>query len=233
MKTVVLSMPTYGPVDPEVVESVLSAVMFAARNGYAKWAGPAISKRMGWEAARNRPVEELKEEASIDGIIWQDSDMTVPQDAYARLIDHDKDLVSGLYFQREAPYWPNAYKWDEEKKKFLRIAEYKKDVIVPIGGFGFGICYTSMKLIRRLPADPFRFGEFSEDLTFCKHAMDARVQPYLDTGIRCRHDAGHKWADEALFERFRRILLEAPNGSNVSDGGQKDLRGVHPHAAER
>ncbi len=205
MKRVVLASPSYGSIIPEAKTSQLAAVMFAARHNIIKWGGQASTDRRGWEEARNGPVREVKVDPDFDGILWIDADMQVPQTTFARLVEYDRDLVSALYFQREPPYWPVAYRFNG--KTFDRVKDYPEDKIVPIGAFGFGCCYTSTNLLRMLPDDPFKFGEFSEDITFCREAIRAGIQPYLDTGILCDHYIGPRWATEKLFKRYKEVLL--------------------------
>lgn len=203
---VVLASPTYGPVNPEVHSNQLRAVMHAARCGVT-WMGTGSADRVGWEAARNQPVTEILASGDVDGVIWADSDMMVPSEAYARLVSYGYDFVSGLYFQRMAPFWPNVFVYNDKIKAFDRVHDYTPNTVFPVGGFGFGLCYTSAKLLRALPKNPFKFGEFSEDLTFCKRASDAGFQPYVDTGILCEHDAGTRWVGEKQFKRWRSIMV--------------------------
>lgn len=205
-KRVHLASPTYGPVMAEVYDSTIRAVMLGSKHGI-EWAGTASTEREGWESARNSPVTALRDRLDVDGIVWLDSDMVIPPYALARLVNHDKDLVSALYFQRHPPYWPNAYGWNPKTQTFHRMRDYAEDKLISIGAFGFGCCYTSMKLIRALPKDPFKFGKFSEDLGFCKQAADAGFQPHLDTGIKCDHYIGPRWANEKLFKRWKSAVL--------------------------
>ena len=229
MKQIVLVMPTYGPVQPEVHQSVMTAVMFAASNGVI-WRGQAGTDRESWSAARSMPVDAVRRYADdlpLDGLIWCDSDMLFPKDAFARLVASGKDLVSGVYYQRKPPYWPNIYDFNPEKNGFERIIRYPPNVIAPKGGFGFGICYTSMRLLREMPESPFKFGEFSEDLGFCRMAADRGFQPYVDTGIECDHYIGPRWSNKALFEKYRRVIVTGGGNGEHVDGEQADVRSVH------
>lgn len=226
-----LSSPTYGPVLPEVYNSVILAVMAAAKSGI-EWSGTASPDREGWEDARNGPVDGLRD-ADIDGVMWVDSDMVVPPYAFARLAKHGKDLVSALYFQRRPPYRPNAFGWNPKKKTFHPLWSYGEGLIA-IGGFGFGCCYTSIKLIRALPERPFKCAGYSEDLTLCRRAIEAGFQPYLDTSIKCDHYIGPRWSNEKLSLKWRSgtTLLEGKDDGRVYDGREEDVCGVHPFAQE-
>jgi hypothetical protein len=220
--------------EPEVHNSILVAVMFAASFG-VQWRGTGSTDRESWSSARNRPANALRDDPDVDGIMWIDSDMLVPREAFAKLAanpDKEYDLISGLYTQREPPYWPNAFKYDKKRKGFERLMEWEPNKICPIDGFGFGCCYTSTKLLRALPESPFKFDELSEDLGFCKAAAKAGFQPYLDTGVECSHLEGSQWANIKKFERWRRVLLTRGNPEKgqddgfVHDGGKENVHGL-------
>lgn len=228
MTKCVLVMPTYGPIMPEVHQSVMTAVMFAASNG-VQWVGQAGTDRESWSAARSLPVDAMRKyslDGEIDGVIWCDSDMLFPKDAFARLVASGKDLVSGIYFQRKPPYWPNVFAYDEKKRGFIKYTKWPPNVIAPVGGFGFGICYTSMRLLKLMPESPFKFGEFSEDLGFCYDAKQLGVQPYVDTGIECEHYLEPKWANKKLFLKYRNVL--GGDNGRVLNQEKADVRGVPP-----
>lgn len=208
-KRVYLASPTYGPVQPEVYQSVLTAVMSAAVGG-VEWLGTAGTEREGWEEARNLPTEgirDMQKTKDIDGILWFDSDMLVPANGFLRLLSHGVDLVSALYFQRKPPYWPNAYGWNPRAETFHRVKDYNENQLGPIGGFGFGCCYTSMKLINTMKENPFKFGRYSEDLGFCREAIRNGFQPYLDTGILCDHYIGPSWSNAKKFSKWKAMVL--------------------------
>lgn len=236
---VVLSQPTYGPILPEVSVSTKVAIMRAALNG-VKWLGDASTDRESWSAARSVPSDLIRDYPDADGILWADSDMIYPVDAFARLALRGVDLISGVYFQRKPPYWPNVYSFDPKANKgvggFKKLLQWEPGKVFPVGGFGFGICYTSTRLLRALPRSPFAFNEFSEDLGFCKMAMDAGFQPYVDTGIECEHYRGPRWVGRKDFERWRNNLGRVTMGGDdagIHDGGEEDLHGVHSVPALR
>lgn len=222
---IVLSRPSYGPVEPSADTSIMNAIMFASNRG-VKWAGTANPDRQAWSEARNVPIRQTRGDSDVTGILWVDADMRVPPEAFMKLLDTGHDLVSGLYFQREPPYWPNAYKLDVSTMKFRKVKDYPEGVIAPYFAFGFGICYTSAKVINALPEDPFNFGELSEDIGFCKMAFQKGFIPHVDFGLQCRHLHGPHWVGERDFKRFRKILMEVDDGG-LHDAEQEGVRGVH------
>ena len=224
--TVIFARPTYGPSPDRAVDnSHLAAIMYAANRG-VRWVGPACPDRVGWSIARNGVVEEALEYGKqdqplrdvLDGVIWVDDDVLVPPHAFHTLLSHGLDLVSGLYFQRAAPYLPVAARLNE-KGQFDFWWDYPSNVLAPVDGFGFGCCYTSIEVLRRVSvilecADGVFSGPpvtktYGEDFLFCRRAALVGIQPYVDTGILCRHHLDSRYADEDLFKRFRGELLPA------------------------
>ncbi len=237
-KNVVLVMPTYGSVMPEVHQSVMTAVMFASFWG-VQWRGQAGTDRESWSAARSMPVDAIRKYAGdcpVDGLIWADSDMLFPEDAFARLADSGKDLISGIYFKRKFPYQPNVYEYIPKKRGFKPLMQWPPNVIAPIGGFGFGVCYTSMKLLQAMPESPFKFGEFSEDLGFCHMATERGFTPYVDTGIECDHYIGPRWSNKKLFLKYRSMTMVEAGGEDngrLVDGEEADVHGARSVEAGR
>ena len=228
--------PTYGPTDPMFEQNHRTAIMCAANRGVT-WVGDVSPDRMGWAAARNRVVESSLEaagETEVDGVFWVDSDIMVPADTIHRLCSYGKDFVSGLYFQRSAPYWPLFAKLNK-KQSFEWPSAYPENVLAPCDGVGFGCVYTSINLLRLvsdLPeckdSGPFGgdFGKrsYGEDFTFCLRARKVGIHPYVDTAVKCEHCSGFEFADETLFKRLGGLTggqldakTERPNPQDGSD----------------
>lgn len=243
---VFLARPSYGPSpDREIDTALVAAVMFAANHGVS-WAGPLFHDREQIREARNSTSAEALELAAtfaaqgqpIDGVVWVDDDVVTPINAFWRLATYNLDLVSGLYFQRSAPYLPVAGDFSKKTKSKIDFWwDYPPDVVAPAGGFGFGCCFTSiavLKAVSELEESREAGGPFSglhsgisygEDFLFCARARSAGFQPLVDTGIRCRHHLDSRYSDEYLYTRFRGELLppaepgaEIPGLKVVVDG---------------
>lgn len=206
--------PTYGPpADPNFDKSHRAAIMHAANHGVT-WVGDVSPDRMGWAAARNAVVEQAVELGDeVDGVFWVDSDIQIPTYTITRLVEHELDFVSGLYFQRGAPHWP-VFGVLNAAQSFEFAKNFPEDVVAPCDGVGFGCVFTSSKMLRKvaeLPesrvAGPFGgdFGQrtYGEDFTFCLRALKVGFRPHVDTGILCEHHIGPEFANAALFKHFR------------------------------
>lgn len=188
-----LASPSYGPTDPYASKCIRVAVMHAARNGVV-WCADVSPDRMGWAAARNAAVEAALT-TDADGIMWIDSDTVPPVDAITRLVGYGLDFVSGVYFQRRPPYNPVVARYDTATNKFNWLVKWPEGVLFKTDGVGFGCCFTSMDLIRRMKAELpevakdgwFQYNEFSEDFTFCQFASRVGSPPHVDTALFCTH----------------------------------------------
>jgi hypothetical protein len=207
--------PTYGPVaDPAFDKSRRAAIMFAASHGVT-WVGDISPDRMAFATARNTVVESalsVADQDEVDGVFWVDDDLVIPVDTISRLTQYGLDFVSGLYFQRAAPYWP-LFAMLNKNQSFQWGMQYPENIIAPCDGVGFGCVYTSIKLLREVAKLPEskKYGSFGgdfgdktygEDFTFCLKARLVGIQPHVDTGVKCKHHIGPMFSDEELFRRI-------------------------------
>lgn len=229
-KYLLYATPTYGPVDPTFEQNHRTAIMRAANRGIA-WVGDASVDRMGWSAARNRIVEtalEVAETDKVDGVFWVDSDIMIPAETIHRLTEYNLDFVSGLYFQRSAPYWP-LFAHLNKKMAFEWPAVYPENVVAPCDGVGFGCVYTSIDLLRKVSALPeckedgpfggdFGKRSYGEDFTFCLRAKKVGIRPHVDTSVKCDHHIGPDFSNETLYMsvggRLAREMYGKANGTH-------------------
>lgn len=230
---VVLSSPTYGPVDPQCARMLRYATMVAGNRGI-QWVGDASTDRQSYGSARNTAIEAIKErgEPYPDGIMWADSDILCENDSIWRLLStashFSYDFLSGVYHHRRGGNGPVIYRYTPERETFRQLYMYEPDKIIEAEGCGFGFVYTSWKLIEAIEKLPsfqpdkgrwfpdYRegYGKFGEDLGFSYQAMKAGFQLYVDTGIQVGH-VGE--AQVITRETYIKTLAEG-----------KDLREVVP-----
>lgn len=186
-----LSVPTYGPVEPEASRHLRVALMHATHHG-VRWVGDVSPNKVKWDAARNASVRLALtapdvDVAQADGILWVDSDVVLPVDGITRLVAEQKDFITGVYVQREAPHFPLVANFDREQQTFSWFTQFPENVVAPIDGCGFGCVLTSMKMLRAMGAPWFAFEKFSEDFDFCLRAAKAGFQLFVHTGVQCGH----------------------------------------------
>jgi hypothetical protein len=174
------------------------------------WVGDVSSIRQGWVGGRNSAAKESIEAGNVDYIVWVDDDVNlIYPDTIARLLRYDEDFVTGILFQKVAPFYPLIYDWNPEKKGFSPYEEWPENTFLPIGGCGFGICVTSTRLLKKISEQPDfekdgwfnqiqgERGLMSEDLSFCTRAKRAGVQLYCDTAVLMEHQIGPQFSSVA------------------------------------
>lgn len=144
-----------------------------------------------------------------DYIFWVDDDMIIPPDAITKLLAHDKDICSGLYFGR-GNYKPLLYdvRYDQSDDTYeiQQITEYKDNDLIKVGGVGFGCCLTKVSALKRIwagmdgvPAGTcFDFiGGVGEDLSFAFRCLAYGIETWVDTSIKCGHIGKFTVTEEA------------------------------------
>lgn len=130
-----------------------------------------------------------------DYILFLDSDMQFPEDIIEKLIKHDKEIISGLYFQRQPPYNPLLYKktLDKEEVYFNSITEIQQELF-EVDGVGAGCLLIKTEIFSKMESPYFhpwisstRLSSLSEDFAFCHRAKEAGYKIYVDANVECGH----------------------------------------------
>ena len=142
--------------------------------------------------ARNRLSADAMK-CGADFILWLDSDMIVPQDAMVKLLKHmedGKDIVSGLYFRRRAPFTPVLY-------------TYPENSVFEVDGCGFGCFMTRVDVLHEILLNDFDLftpiEHYGEDLAFCLRAKENGFKIWCDSTIKCGH-IGQVIVDETVWK---------------------------------
>ena len=130
-----------------------------------------------------------------DKVLWLDSDMVFAPDTLERLLKHDKQVVSALYFTRSGntkPVMYSALGIDENGKVVREIYEDYKKGLIPVAGFGFGCCLIDTAVLMKMAAcvgDWFTpMNHFGEDLAFCLRCAEIDEPLYVDTTLIVGHE---------------------------------------------
>ncbi len=162
--------------------------------------------------ARNQIVESAIEKGA-KWVFFADSDQTFHPDTLIRLLNHDVDIVGGLYFQRVAPFDPIAYDViddgaeqyrpiSQEVIDFMRrysvsltgkaakvVAPFQRDHLRKVGGIGTGCLLIKASVFKAMLKPWFQYSSIggSEDLYFCRQARRLGYDIYVDLGVQCGH----------------------------------------------
>lgn len=180
---------TDGKFDSMVIKSILNQLDFITREHHAMQS--CIIKSTMIHNARNSIATESK---NYDYLFFIDSDCVLPDGTLERLVRHDKDIVAGMYFHKEPPFWPVIYTRNE-KGLFDVIQDYPEKKLIETDGIGMGVCLIKTSVFKKLPEKPFdpyqkdKDSEFinGEDLAFCIRAKESGYKIWVDTGIQAQH----------------------------------------------
>jgi GT2 family glycosyltransferase len=146
----------------------------------------AIDNHYMTSVSRNKCVDIAKKTNS-DYIFFLDVDVFAPEDIIIRLLQRDRDIVSGPYHKQNPPYEPQAYKrFPNNHHLSIGITEEK---IVEVDAIGAGCMLVKMDVFRKLNEPYFSFWSdetkkhMGEDFTFCKKAKDAGFSIWYDNTI--------------------------------------------------
>lgn len=231
----VLSSQTYGPVDPEPTKALRIATMHSANNSI-QWVSDVSASRMSYGCARNNAVlttlNAVDAGEEIDYLVWIDSDIICEPNSITALVktasENGYDFVTGIYHTKnDKECLPVIYdfdkRWWPRSGIFNKCIFYPLNVIIPMGGCGFGMCVTSIKMLQGMRASRHWHergkwfpdtrdvrGGFGEDLMFCKIAIQAGYKLYCNTGIQVGHQgAGRVFTIEDFNEHRKLKVLEA------------------------
>lgn len=134
-----------------------------------------------------------------DYLLWLDDDMVFPADLITKLLAHNKDICSGLYFGR-GNYKPLMFdvKYDKEDDTYSleQVTEYKQNDLMKVAGVGFGCCLTKVSALKKIWGADIRgatgtcfdfIGGLGEDLSFAIRCMELGIETWVDTSVKCGH----------------------------------------------
>lgn len=119
-------------------------------------------------------------------ILFIDDDMAYKPDSLVRLLEHDVDVVSGLYLSRAYPHVPIIFDLaDEDGSAFPLYLTSDKKGLIPIVAAGLGFLLCKIDVFRRLEKPWIRLGELNseewcDDIGFFNRLRKAGIQSYCD-----------------------------------------------------
>lgn len=190
---ILIGVPTYGPIEPECVESLMNMSRCGHDVGFRVQRGYLI------DAERNA-IAQAAIDDGYDFVLMVDSDVVLPFDALANLLDPPQDVVMGVY--REKRYmdkgrYLNAHR--HMPQDYVLESAMTADELdrpsnrVTIKGGGAGCLMISTAALERMPKPWFEFVQYdngeclSEDLYFCENARASGLTVWCDVRVRCGH----------------------------------------------
>lgn len=137
-----------------------------------------------------------------DYVLWIDSDMVFPADSLERLLAHDKDMVTALYFKRRGDHAPVIYSGMDENGGVLTCSDYPRDgSLFKVWGCGFGMVLMKTEVIRRTVKETnglafHPFTNMTEDLSFCYRWNQAGGEIWCDGSLKLGHMGEREFTEE-------------------------------------
>jgi glycosyltransferase involved in cell wall biosynthesis len=189
MKRILIAIPTNKYIEPETFKSIYDLdIPEGYEVDFQFFYGYQIDQ------IRNLIAEWAKR---YDYLFSVDSDIVLPSDSLRKMIDADKDIVTGLYIQRI----PNTHTIEvymvNPTGGLSNIPQellFQHNGLVEVAGCGFGCCLVKGDVFRRMEYPHFYYqsaldhkNTVSEDVYFCKKARDLGFRVWADTTIVCDH----------------------------------------------
>ena len=128
---------------------------------------------------------------NYDYLFSVDSDITFDNNILQKFIDHDLDIVSGIYRQRKEDLILEIY---AEHGGNVSWEEIKNKQLVKIGACGFGCVLVKRQVFESVGQPAFEYhvaldhkNTVSEDWDFCAKARDKGFEVWADTDVVCGH----------------------------------------------
>jgi GT2 family glycosyltransferase len=148
---------------------------------------------------------------NFDYVMFIDSDMIFQSDSLQRLIDANKDIVSGLAFMRKPPYNPCIYsklKLGEGTEIICETAKTYGKGIQEIEGVGAAFCLVKTKVFKDIYEKRqqcfFPIMGYGEDLAFCLRARSCGYKIYVDTDNKIGH-IGQIICTESTYKAWNEV----------------------------
>ena len=188
MKKILIAVPTLNKVDVKFVASWANIVFGHGIEGvecHPHFVVDSMTYTARIELAR------MAIDDKADYVLWIDSDMVFPAEYLRRMLDLDKDFVTGLYFQRRGNHAPVIYSSVDDRDRIV-YADYPKDKPFQVAACGFGLVLMRTSVIQRVSDanDGATFQPFNgigEDLSFCYRWQRAGGEIWCDPSIKPGH----------------------------------------------
>lgn len=138
---------------------------------------------------RNKVLDE-----GYDYLLSLEQDVIPPENIIPRLMQHNKEIVSGVYFTYQknkginVGLKPVLYKKSgNDSLVLMSESDVLKPRLVEVGACGLGCVLIHRKVLEKVK---FRFSkeyEGFDDVWFCYDSFNSGFKVYADTSVKCKH----------------------------------------------
>lgn len=175
-------------------------------------------------ANRTFLARDFLRDASLQWILFLDSDMRPPRHAAAQLLSREKDMIGGFCFARKPPY-DVEFMLGGATGDRVRLAGVRE-----VEWCGFG-CMLIRRSVFEAVAEPWfemlRPG-VGEDEFFCRRARESGLHVYVDVDLEVGHVGAvavdpafvYAWRQTPAARRYNPVgTLELPDRRRKMNGG--------------
>jgi hypothetical protein len=194
------------------LDSFLELIVYCMSNGihfsFSRQESPVIyyvrNMCLGADVLRGENQKPFNGQVEYTHLMWIDSDIIFKPQHFQKLLDHDKDVVSGIYMMGNQIHFATVEKWDEEYFKkngafqFWTNEDIKnKEGLIEVAYCGFGFVLIKKGVFEKITYPWFRpifykidkaYDFCSEDTAICKLIQEAGFKIYVDPKLRVLHE---------------------------------------------
>jgi len=214
---IAFGVANYGPLWAPAVSSWLNVMAFmAAHPEHGQVIGAGITDRMYTHSAENQLVKDTLAESKFTHLFFTESDMVLPPDAIALLLQVDQPIVSGVYFLRNGNGQPCLYVKAVYSKQepwphtpVTRFPEDKPFKLGRKGGCpGFGCVLFKREVFEKIPYPWFDLNEkhYGSDMYFYTKAFESDFEVWVHPKVLC----GQIDYNMVTVDDYHRRIIEDP-----------------------
>ena len=194
MARIVIGTPFKDVATDNYIRSLVDMVLYTERQGhYVEY----INEHGSLYDTRDRVFIKAMRD-NFDFALQIDTDMVFPPDALCRLIERDKDIITGVYVGKEIEHRPvlftELHKDDENAGPYAKkhgLRELMENDIFEVVGCGAGFLLVKEHVIRMMRIHKhewFRpYAGLGEDVSFCQRAVELGFKIWADKTIPMGH----------------------------------------------
>jgi hypothetical protein len=128
-------------------------------------------------------------------VFFIDDDVALPPNTLNKLLEWDKDMISGLYFMRNYPHYPIAFDVaDEVGKCTHHFLQDEESGLLKVIATGLGCCLIKTEVFKAMEQQWIRLGQLEsdqwcDDIDFFLRANKLGFELYCDLDMRIGHMA--------------------------------------------
>ena len=154
----------------------------------------------GYDCPRNRnAIAQLSLDLCCDKVLMVDSDVAIPPDALAHMLEGDAPIVLGCYLRKDDTGRAELFAAGDDLYRTNLMWDELPAGRFEVSGGGFGCALVDVSVFRKLVRPYFAYPEYtnggflSEDFFFCEKARARGLRIEADGRVRCRHVGRFVW----------------------------------------